>query len=97
LFGTKFLLELKDRNKVEGYLIHFPTFIKIASAFGLKYLEITNLEEFFQAYKREFYDIIMSMGVFKPGMKIIEPHQLQVLRLFAVFVFMKVDRKVLAA
>lgn len=50
-FGTKYVMTLGSTERLEEYLVHFPSFIKMAKDVDLVMLDITNLLEFYEEYK----------------------------------------------
>jgi len=86
--GTAFTNKLDDQ-KVDGYLLHFPTFVQFARKHSLEVMNILNCNEFYDDYKRPFGEELSRLGN-ATGKFQIQPEQKQIIALYAVFVFRKV-------
>jgi hypothetical protein len=72
------------------YLIHFPTFLRLAKQFQLRMIEITNANEFYEENKRVYFDTLKRWGVLQKSHKFkFLPEQKDVLSLYALFTFQK--------
>ncbi|PRP80722.1 hypothetical protein PROFUN_11595 [Planoprotostelium fungivorum] len=89
-FGSSYVLKIEDalHEDVTEYLVHFPTLIKKCAENGLEMLEISNLLEFYEDNKRNYYDRLKEMKVLlKDGR--LDPLQKDLIGMYSTFVFQK--------
>jgi len=91
-FGTKYNMKIEEAGllveQTDEFLVHFPSLIRLANDTGLKMLEITNLQEFYEDYRKNHSDLLKSMNVLNKQGKI-DPAQKDVFGLFTTFLFQK--------
>jgi len=90
-FGTKYIMKMEGNVEQEEYLVHFPTLVSIAESVGLSMLEISNLTEFYEDHRKNYGELLKSLGVLNKQGKI-EPQQKDLIGLFTTFCFQKVDK-----
>jgi hypothetical protein len=87
-FGTKILLKVKEEeNCKEEYLIHFPSFIKIAKENGFEIINLSNFSTVFEDYKEIYFDQLKAFNVFTKEKKTL--NQLDMIELFSIFILKK--------
>eukprot|EP01119_Soliformovum_irregulare_P023467 TRINITY_DN8189_c0_g1_i1.p1 TRINITY_DN8189_c0_g1~~TRINITY_DN8189_c0_g1_i1.p1 ORF type:complete len:283 (-),score=66.75 TRINITY_DN8189_c0_g1_i1:15-863(-) len=90
-FGTDFTMSLADEPPLKECLVHFPSWIKLAEEYGLKMLEITNFNDFYEDQKRIQFHGEQLKAL---GLKVkFEPNQRDVAGLFTTFCFQKVEKE----
>ncbi|KAK9674314.1 hypothetical protein RND81_12G225400 [Saponaria officinalis] len=93
VFGKKYQLKFASDVSAETHcLVHFPSFIRLARAAGLEYVEIQNLTEFYDDNRAQFASLILKFG---PNLvdargKLL-PRSYDVLGLYTTFIFQKPD------
>jgi len=88
--GTKYTLQMEGK-KEEQYLVHFPSFRKIAEEIGFKMLEITNCNAFYEDHKQNYSELLKELGVLRKNQKYkIKPEQKEIIGFYTTFVFQKV-------
>jgi len=92
LFGTKYSMKMEGTPEVQEYLVHFPSFIRLAKEVGLVMLEISNFVEFHEDNKKNYADTLRSMGVYIPKSNHLIPIQKDIIGLYTTFVFQKVAK-----
>lgn len=88
--GTPFTNKLDDQ-KIDGYLIHIPTFTASARKFGLEVVSLLNCNEFYEDYKRTFAEDLSKLGN-STGKFSILPDQKPIIGLFTTFVLKKIPK-----
>lgn len=93
LFGKKY--QMKFANDITSeihYLVHFPSFIRLAREAGLEYVEIQNLTEFYDDNRAQFAGMLFSYGAnfVDPRGKLLA-RSYDLLGLYSTFVFQKPD------
>lgn len=93
-FGTKYTLQFADGVISESQqLIHFPSLIRLAEEVGLEYIELQNLQEFYDDYRIQFSDILRATcaNLVDPKGKLPQfAHD--ILSLYTTFIFKKADQ-----
>jgi len=80
-----------EGKKEEQYLVHFPSFRKIAEEIGFKMLEITNCNAFYEDHKQNYSELLKELGVLRKNQKYkIKPEQKEIIGFYTTFVFQKV-------
>lgn len=65
LFGAKYDFQLHDgRVDCPEFLVHFPTFVKLAKKYGLKLVRKEKFFDFYNRMKHEGRQLLSSMGAF---------------------------------
>ncbi|KAH7431078.1 hypothetical protein KP509_08G028900 [Ceratopteris richardii] len=92
-FGTRYTLQFGDGVIFEGQqLIHFPSFIRLAEEVGLEYMELQNLQEFYDDYRLQFLDILRATCTNLVDVKGRLPQYAHdILSLYTTFIFKKAD------
>jgi len=91
-FGTQYVMRMEGyTEQQQEYLIHFPSFVRAAESVGLNMLEITNLIDFYEDHKKNYAELLKSLGVLTKQGKI-EPQQKDLIGLHTTFCFQKVDK-----
>jgi len=88
-FGTKYTLKMEGLEDQIGFLVHFPSLIKIARETKLKMLDISNFNQFYEDRKRQNAELLSKMNVFTKTHPNFHQDQKTVIGLFATFVFQK--------
>ncbi len=82
----------KPKQLPKQYLIHFPTFIRIAEQYQLLCIHITNFAQFYEDYKEFYQTELDAYQVFKPNMeRRVLPEQAELLDYFTTFAFVKLS------
>lgn len=100
-FGTQFTMSiLGEEHSTTSYLIHFPSFIRIAKECGFNVICITNLKEFLEDNMKLYYSDLLAFSVFKKTIskksqkpkleKKIQPAQMDLISLFTIFILKKI-------
>eukprot|EP00250_Pteridium_aquilinum_P006487 c16399_g1_i1 orf=148-2649(+) len=92
-FGTKYTLNFIDGAISESQqLIHFPSFIRLAEEVGLEYIELQNLQEFYDDYRLQFPDILRATcaNLVDPKGRLPQSAH-DILSLYTTFIFKKAD------
>lgn len=88
-FGTKVKLEIaEEESPIYQYLIHTPSFIKLAKKAGFEVVSMSNLHHFYDDYKELYQDLLVQLQVYKKDMKI-EQNQLELVDMFMIFILKK--------
>ncbi|ESR49848.1 mRNA cap guanine-N7 methyltransferase 2 [Citrus sinensis] len=93
LFGKKYQLKFANDISAETQcLVHFPSLIRLAREAGLEYVEIQNLNEFYDDNRALFAGMLMSAGpnLIDPRGRLL-PRSYDVLGLYSTFIFQKPD------
>ncbi|GAB4855030.1 hypothetical protein Ancab_023616 [Ancistrocladus abbreviatus] len=93
LFGKKYQLKFAGDVSAETHcLVHFPSFIRLAREAGLEYMEIQNLNEFYDDNRAQFAGLMMKFGpnLVDPRGRLL-PRSFDVLGLYSTFIFQKPD------
>ncbi|KAJ0045471.1 hypothetical protein Pint_05903 [Pistacia integerrima] len=93
LFGKKYQLKFASDISAETHcLVHFPSLIRLAREAGLEYVEIQNLNEFYDDNRALFVGMLMSSGpnLIDPRGRLL-PRSYDVLGLYTTFIFQKPD------
>ncbi|GMG99458.1 hypothetical protein Nepgr_001298 [Nepenthes gracilis] len=93
LFGKKYQLKFaSDVSAETHFLVHFPSFIRLAREAGLEYVEIQNLTEFYDDNRAQLASLISKSGpnLVDPRGRLL-PRSLDVLGLYTTFIFQKPD------
>jgi mRNA (guanine-N7-)-methyltransferase len=88
--GTPFTNKLDDQ-KIDGFLIHIPTFISFARKCGLEVTSFENCNEFYENYKRSYAEELSRLGN-ATGKFSILPDQKPIIGLFTTFVLKKIPK-----
>ncbi|EFJ24986.1 hypothetical protein SELMODRAFT_414216 [Selaginella moellendorffii] len=94
IFGTRYQLRFADDGLApqSQLLVHFPSLIRLAKEAGLEFIEIQNLDEFFEDYRHLFADAFTSncSSFLDPKGKLMAPIR-DVLSLYTTFIFRKAE------
>lgn len=92
-FGTKYTLQFADAVISHNHvLVHFPSLIRLAEEVGLEYIEIQNLQEFYEEYRVQFFDTLRATcGNLLDARGRLMPFASDVLSLYTTFIFKKAD------
>lgn len=92
-FGKKYQLKFAGDVAAEThYLLHFPSFIRLAREAGLEYLEIQNLTDFYDDNRAQLAGLLVDAGpsLVDPRGRLL-PRSFDLLGLYTTFIFQKPD------
>jgi len=87
-FGSGYTMKIEGGQELKEFLVHFPSFIKLAGKVGLTMLEISNLLEFYDENKKNYGEQLKQLNVLNKEQKI-EGKQKDLIGLYTTFIFQK--------
>jgi len=82
-----------DQKYHAHFLIHLPTFCRVAEEFNLKVISLINCTEFYEDHKKNFGDLLNRALQQGKAERVIDLDQKQIIGFYTTFVFQKIVTK----
>ncbi|KAI9164259.1 mRNA cap guanine-N7 methyltransferase [Blastocladiella emersonii ATCC 22665] len=91
VYGHEYHFKLVDAiDDCPEYLVHWPSFTKLAREYGLEVMDRTNFHAFFQRNADRFRDLLVRMKVLTTAKPSVSPDEWEAIGLYMAFAFRKV-------
>jgi len=88
-FGTYYRLKMEGLEDSVGYLVHFPSLIRICRENKLRMLDIGNFVSYYDEKRKYYSEHLHKLGVLSKQFPALANEQKSVVQLYTTFVFQK--------